>query len=100
MLMRAKQSNDITPLQQRIVREIVTMVRRDGLVAGDHLPEMTIAEQIGTSRSPVQAALKHLAGLGLLSRDSNRGYFLRKPAGDWSEAAARVFSKPDDPLYL
>jgi DNA-binding GntR family transcriptional regulator len=100
MLMRAKQSDDITPLQQRIVREIVTMVRRDGLVAGDHLPEMTIAEQIGTSRSPVQAALKHLAGLGLLSRDSNRGYFLQKPAGDWSEAAARVFSEPDDPLYL
>lgn len=100
MLMRVKDSADITPLQRRVAREIVALVRREGLKAGDHLPEVTIAEQIGTSRSPVQAALRHLAGLGLLARDSNRGYFLEKNAPQWAEVATRFFAEPDDPLYL
>ena len=98
--MRVKDPVDITPLQHRVAREIVAMVRREGLRAGDHLPEITLAEQIGTSRSPVQAALRHLALLGLLTRDSNRGYFLRKDAGEWADVATRFAAEPDDPLYL
>ena len=90
----------LTTLQQRVAREIVAMVRREGHAAGDHLPEIQIAEEIGTSRSPVQVAMRHLADLGVLYRDANRGYFLAKDAGEWTDVAAQFSSAPDDPLYL
>lgn len=100
MLMRTKNPTEPSPLQHHVAREIVAMVRREGLRAGDHLREIHIAEQIGTSRSPVQAALRQLAGLGLVQRDANRGFFLTKDASQWSEVALQFSSTPDDPLYL
>ncbi|OUM01069.1 GntR family transcriptional regulator [Variovorax sp. JS1663] len=90
---------DLTSLQQRVVREIVALVRRDNRLAGDHLPEVHIAQRIGTSRSPVQSALRHLAQLGVLQQDVNRGYFLSVDAKDWDGAVAGLLST-DDPLYL
>ncbi|HND99019.1 MAG TPA: GntR family transcriptional regulator, partial [Plasticicumulans sp.] len=41
--------------------------RREGRVAGDHLPEVQLSERIGTSRSPVQVALRYLVGEGVLA---------------------------------
>ncbi|MCA0327425.1 MAG: GntR family transcriptional regulator [Proteobacteria bacterium] len=93
-------STEASPLQQRVAREIVALVRRAGLTAGEHLRESHLAEQIGTSRSPVQAALRLLASEGVLQRDANRGYFLTKDAADWSDVAVRFSAQPDDPLYL
>lgn len=99
MLMRTETAEP-TPLQARVAREIVALVRREGLPTGAHLRESHLAEQIGTSRSPVQGALRLLAQQGVLQRDANRGYFLRKDAADWSDVATQFASEPDDPLYL
>lgn len=90
---------DLTSLQQRIAREIVALVRRDNRRAGDHLPEVHIAQHIGTSRSPVQSALRHLAHLGVLQQDANRGFFLAVDAKDWDGPVAGLLTS-DDPLYL
>ncbi|WP_076997307.1 GntR family transcriptional regulator [Variovorax sp. KK3] len=90
---------ELTTLQQRVVREIVALVRRDNRLAGDHLPEVHIAQRIGTSRSPVQSALRHLAQLGVLQQDVNRGFFLSVDAKDWDGPVAGLLST-DDPLYL
>jgi DNA-binding GntR family transcriptional regulator len=90
---------DLTSLQQRVAREIVALVRRDNRRAGDHLPEIHLAEQIGTSRSPIQVALRHLAQLGVLQQDVNRGFFLSVDANEWDGAVAGLLST-DDPLYL
>jgi DNA-binding GntR family transcriptional regulator len=98
--MRTKDTPALTPLQQHIAREIVALARRDGLKAEDHLREVPIAEAIGTSRTPVKVALHHLAELGLVQRDANRGYFLVKDASEWADVAAQFSSAPDDPLYL
>jgi len=92
--------SDLTTLQQRVAREIVALVRRESRRAGDHLPEIQLAEHIGTSRSPVQAALRHLAERGMLNQDTNRGYFLARDAKDWGELATEIAAVPDDPLYL
>jgi DNA-binding GntR family transcriptional regulator len=100
MLMRVKDSVALTPLQHRVAREIVAVARRGDMRAGSHLTELSISEQLGTSRSPVQVALKHLASLGLMERDSNRGYFLTKDAIQWADIARQFASAPDDPLYL
>lgn len=86
-------------MQQRVAREIVALVRRDNRRAGDHLPEVHIAQHIGTSRSPVQSALRHLAQLGVLQQDVNRGYFLAVDAKDWDGPVAGLLTS-DDPLYL
>lgn len=90
---------ELTSLQQRVAREIVALVRRDNRVTGDHLTEVHIAQHIGTSRSPVQSALRHLAHLGVLQQDANRGYFLRVDAKHWDGPVASLLSS-DDPLYL
>lgn len=91
---------ELTPLQTRVAREIVALVRREGRRVGEHLPEVQLAEQIGTSRSPVQAALRHLSRLGVVQQDTNRGFFILKDAQDWAPVAASFSSQPDDPLYL
>lgn len=91
---------DLTPLQHRVAREIVAYARRQNLKAGEHLAESLLAEQIGTSRSPVNVALRHLAQLGMLSHDLNRGYFLNDDAQSFADVARHFSTQPDDPLYL
>ena len=100
MLMEATPPADLTPLQQRVAREIVSLVRREGYQLGDHLREVPISEAIGISRSPVKVALHHLATLGAISKDANRGYFMAKDARDWADLASLFSESPDDPLYL
>lgn len=90
----------LSPLQSRVAREIVALVRREDKKAGDHLAESLVAEQVGTSRSPVQAALRYLVAQTVLLQDPNRGYFLSKDAKDWGPVAEQFSSQPDDPLYL
>ena len=90
----------LSPLQSRVAREIVAIVRREDKQAGEHLAESLLAEQVGTSRSPVQVALRHLVAHGVLQQDPNRGYFLARDAKDWGVVAEQFSSQPDDPLYL
>lgn len=103
MLMRTTSSpeqDDLTPLQKRVAREIVAMVRRENRQSGDHLREVELSERIGTSRSPVQVALRYLAQQGVVQQDVNRGYFMVKSAHQWDAVAAKLATTPDDPLYL
>ena len=90
----------LTPLQTRVARDVVSLVRRENRIAGDHLVESTLARQIGTSRSPVNAALRFLTQSGVLAHDLNRGYFLLRDARDLEDLAHRFSVLPDDPLYL
>lgn len=90
----------LTQLQSRVARDIVAFARRDNLKAGDHLVESALAARIGTSRSPVNAALRYLARIGVLTHDLNRGYFLNDDARSLNALATRFSSQPDDPLYL
>ena len=91
---------ELTPLQTRVAREIVAYARRENMKAGNRIAESIVAEQIGTSRSPVNVALRHLVGLGMLSHDLNRGYFLNEDALAYGHLAERISSEPDDPVYL
>ncbi|GAB3628953.1 GntR family transcriptional regulator [Pandoraea terrae] len=90
----------LTPLQIRVTREILALARKDDLDQGDRLAESLLAERIGTSRTPVNVALRHLADLGAVFYDHNRGYFLAKPARELSDIATQIFEEPEEPLYL
>lgn len=90
----------LTALQARVAREIVAHARRHNLQAGERLAEKVLAQQIGTSRTPVNVALRHLAQLGVVFYDPNRGFFLQEGASNLEEVAERFSEEPDDPLYL
>lgn len=90
----------LTSLQMRVVREILAFARKDDLAYGERLAESILAERIGTSRTPVNAALHHLVSLGVVSYDPNRGFFMAKDAREITEVASSFFDEPEDPLYL
>ncbi|SDJ15574.1 DNA-binding transcriptional regulator, GntR family [Paraburkholderia steynii] len=90
----------LTPLQTRVTREILTLVRRDDLALGDRLAESVLAERIGTSRTPVNVALHHLVTLGVVYYDTNRGFFMAKSAREVTDVASQFFDEPEEPLYL
>jgi DNA-binding GntR family transcriptional regulator len=91
---------ELTQLQARVARDIVAITRRDHMKQGDHLNETVLAERIGTSRSPVNAALRHLVDLGIVIHDPNRGHFLERDAEDTLPVTEELFEKSDEPLYL
>jgi DNA-binding GntR family transcriptional regulator len=98
--MNADEPQELTALQHRVVREIVGHARRDNLKAGDHLKESILAEQIGTSRTPVNVAMRYLVSIGVADHDRNRGFFLKRDAATLGDVARQVTAQPDDPLYL
>lgn len=90
----------LTPLQQRVAREIVALARRDNRQAGYHLSKMALAREIGTSHNPVEAALAHLARIGAVRHERDRGYFLARGAHRLGTIAKKIAPAGDDPLYL
>lgn len=89
-----------TSLHVRIARDIVTLVRRDKRPVGSRLVELQLARDMGTSRTPVKAALNWLADLGVVTHDVNRGFFLVSDANGLAAVAEKFESSPDEPLYL
>ena len=64
-------------LTGRLALEIVDRARRQGLIAGAHLPEQTLAEEFRVSRTPIRLALQALEADGVVERIPNRGFFLK-----------------------
>lgn len=62
-----------TRLQQDIAERILQLVRDDALAAGAWLNENATARRLGVSRTPVRAALDHLAEQGVVRRHLNKG---------------------------
>jgi DNA-binding GntR family transcriptional regulator len=75
----------ITPLQHRIAREIVSHARRLDWRPGHHLTEDSLLPVLGTSRTPIRAAMAWLEDNGVLEKRPNRGFFLKAlPPADLS----------------
>jgi DNA-binding GntR family transcriptional regulator len=69
-------------LQRDLLPEILSMIRAEGLEPGARLVELSIAARLGVYRTPVRAALNHLADAGVALR-AVRGFTLaRVPADD------------------
>jgi DNA-binding GntR family transcriptional regulator len=61
------------PLHLALATRITALIHEQGLAAGARLNENQLAEQLGVSRTPVRAALEHLAARGFVERQRNRG---------------------------
>ena len=90
----------VSPLAQRIAKQIADDIGAGRLVDGTHLGTQRLAAEFDVSRSPVRDALALLEEEGYLERRANRGYFVRVPEG-WSAGAsdmarARPFEEPNN----
>jgi DNA-binding GntR family transcriptional regulator len=93
-------TGQLTPLQQRVAREIIAYARRENLETGYHFTKLSLAQKIGISHNPVEAALAHLARIGVMTHAPDRGYFLARPAGELGKLAQQFYRAGDDPLYF
>ena len=74
-----------TRLQQDIADRILQLVRDDALTSGAWLNENQTAKRLGVSRTPVRAALDHLAEQGVVRRHLNKGIeLIQLPAANES----------------
>jgi DNA-binding GntR family transcriptional regulator len=61
-------------LQSELLAGILDVIRADSLAPGARLGEVALAQRLHVSRTPVRAALNHLAQRGLVQRGRRRGY--------------------------
>lgn len=65
-----------------IAAQILALAYSQQLEGGAHLKAQWLADQLRISRSPVNEALDWLESQGLVERQPNRGYFLKKQVVD------------------
>lgn len=63
-----------SPLQRSVVARIAEWVSGEALPRGSVLSELTVARELGVSRTPARAALAWLEAQGLLERRPREGY--------------------------
>ncbi len=69
---------DASELARQLALRMAEYLRRSGIAVGAHLVEQQFADEFKVSRTPVRRALGVLEDMGLVQREPNRGYFLRK----------------------
>lgn len=82
-----------------LARRILAHARKSGMVAGEHLTEQSLLDLLGTSRSPVRAALKELSRRGAVEHRPNQGFFLVDANVDSGEAET-LAGPTDGDIYL
>ena len=60
----------------KLARQITKVVLERGFSQGDHLPEATLSDACGVSRTPIRSALKLLENNDIVQRRDEGGYFL------------------------
>jgi DNA-binding GntR family transcriptional regulator len=80
-----------TRLQRALIGRIAAIAREDGLAPGARLSELGLARRLAVSRTPVRAALAHLARRGVVRTREGGGYVLVGGA----EALAAVAPAPE-----
>ena len=68
-----------SPFHVELAERIARLIREEGVDVGGHLNEKRLAESLGVSRTPVRAALAHLAERGFVHHRPRRGFELVLP---------------------
>lgn len=58
--------------------EIIGLIKRGDLLAGDKLSELSFAQHFNVSRAPIREAFRALQEAGLVRLEKNRGVFVRE----------------------
>ena len=86
-------------LQIHTARQIVTLIREEGLQPGYHFREEALAQRLGVSRTSVRAGLRILHDKGLLTARQNRGYTLASDPNA-SDVSIELPTSADEMLYM
>lgn len=66
----------------KLARKIIEVALERGMRNGDHLPETTLSQACGVSRTPIRSALKLLESNDIVQRREEGGYFLNHAPED------------------
>ncbi|RYH40181.1 MAG: GntR family transcriptional regulator, partial [Alcaligenaceae bacterium] len=73
-----------TALSTQLIGDIQKYIAQQALEPGARLPERSLAEHFRVSRSPIRAALHHMAERSLITRAPEGGYVV----GEWAPSPA------------
>jgi GntR family transcriptional regulator of vanillate catabolism len=77
-----KISTEVVTLAQSVADILRAEIVSGSLAPGEKLQEVTLAQRLGVSRTPIRAGLHSLASEGLLQYLPNRGYCVRALSSD------------------
>lgn len=86
-------------LHYDLARRIAASIRDQGLEPGEHLTEYRLTQALGVSRTPVRAALRVLAELGVLEARVNQGFFVSTAGRDIDPETLGLPVARNDALY-
>ena len=73
----ARLSKSSSTLPSKLAQQILAFIADNRIENDTHLGEVRLAEQLKVSRTPVRAALEFLAGMGIVEKRPNKGYFVK-----------------------
>ncbi len=89
-----------TTLQSKLASQIVSHARLSGWERGHHLTEDSLLPVLGTSRTPVRAAMAWLEANGVLEKRPNRGFFLKSLPASALVTETVATAADQDRVYL
>ncbi|TDK52405.1 GntR family transcriptional regulator [Antarcticimicrobium luteum] len=81
-----------------LAQQILSVALERGMAAGDHLPEQSLSDACGVSRTPIRSALKILEENEFIRWREEEGYFLAIAQADQITAAIRRLEDLDESL--
>ena len=95
---RAHLPANSSPLPNKLAQQILACIADNRLEQDTHLGEEWLARQLKVSRTPVRRALEFLAGMDVVERRPNRGYFVIVDAKAL-ESRPLIEENTEDPVY-
>ncbi|GAU80239.1 GntR family transcriptional regulator [Bosea sp. BIWAKO-01] len=89
-----------TSLQIKLASQILSHARLSGWQSGHHLTEDSLLPVLGASRTPIRAAMAHLAEAGVLEKRPNKGFFLKDTSATAESQPATEGEDDDAGVYL
>lgn len=93
-----QQRTRTSELSTRISVQLALDIASGKIASGIHLSAQQVADQFGTSRTPVREALSTLESNGMLERRANRGYFtpdvVPESAKHWLDSQMNQATEP------
>jgi DNA-binding GntR family transcriptional regulator len=84
----------------KLARQIANILLERGFIQGDHLPESTLSEACGVSRTPIRSALKILENNNIVKRRDEGGYFLHVPRENMTSEGLSNLEETEDSLAV
>jgi len=97
---RGKSARGGAKSQSILANQILDIVRDKRMERGDRLAEITLAEQLGVSRTPVRSALKRLAQEGIVQARPNQGFSLLRGWVDLKNTTLVPPTTTEEELYM